>query len=139
MATILQILHADRNLSLFSLGLKAAELEDTLNESGPYTILGPVNLALKRLSSLSFDQLLEPINRPGLLDLLSGYILTGKKLFYDFRNNETLPALKGRKVTIRIQNGETSVLGAKILAHDRQGSNGVIHLLDKTYTDVLTN
>jgi len=133
MATILQITNADRSLSLFSHALKIADLENKLNEIGPFTILGPVNLALSRLTFPKYDQLLEPANRGKLLDFLSGYILAGKKMLSDFRNGQKLSTLNGSEVTISIRNGETTVNGAKILARDRQGSNGVIHLLDKTY------
>ena len=133
MATILQIMNADRNLSLFSRALKTAELEIKLNETGPFTILGPVNLAFTRLTSLTYDQLLEPAHRDKLLDLLSCYIFSGKKMFYNFRNDQKLSALNGSQVSIAVRNGETYINGAKILSRDRQGSNGVIHLLDKTY------
>lgn len=133
MSTILQIINADRNLSLFSRGLKMTDLEQQLSETGPFTILGPVNLAFSRLTDLSFEQLLEPANRAQLTELLSGYILTGKKMLHDFRNNQQLPALNGTHVTITVRDGETSINGSRILARDRQGSNGVIHQLDKTY------
>lgn len=133
MATIMQILNADHNLSLFSRGIKMAELHDKLNEIGPFTILGPVNLALGNLSSLTYQELLEPANHAELLRLLSGYILTGKKMLNDFRNDQKLPSLNGEDVVVTIRNGDTLINGAKILAHNRQGSNGVIHSLDKTY------
>lgn len=134
MATILQIANADRNLTLFSKGIKGTELETKLNEVGPFTILGPVNLALGRLTSLTFDQLLEPSNRDRLIDMLSGYILVGKKMFYDFRNDQKLVMLNGSQVVVNTKNGSTLVNGAKILAHDKQGTNGVVHLLDTTFS-----
>ena len=133
MTSILQIINGDRSLSLFARALKIAELDNKLSEIGPFTILGPVNLALNRLTSPTFEQLLEPANRSKLLDLLSGYILSGKKMLDDFRNGQKLSTLNGSEVTVSIINGETILNGAKILARDRQGSNGVIHLLDKTY------
>ena len=134
MATILQIMNADRNLSLFSKGIMASELETTLSETGPFTILGPVNLAFSRLTSLTYEQLLEPMNRGELLNLISGYIIVGKKMLHDFRNNQEMPTLNGKNITISITNGDTHINGSKILAHDRLGSNGVVHCLDKTYT-----
>ena len=134
MATILQIMYADRNLSLFSRGIKMSGLEDRLNEYGPFTILGPVNLALNSLAGLSYDQLLTPANRNRLFDFLSGYILTGKKMMNDFRNDQLLPALDGSQVTVMVRDAMIHINGARILARDRQGSNGVIHLLDKTYS-----
>lgn len=133
MATIFQITNADHSLSLFSRALIAAELQGKLNEIGQFTILGPVNLALNNLTAPNYDQLLEPANRAKLLDFLTGYILIGKKMLSNFRNGQKLVTLNGSEVTISIGNGETTVNGAKILARDRQGSNGVIHLLDKTY------
>ena len=133
MATILQIANSDKHLTLFTKGLKTAELESKLAEIGPFTILGPVNLALGRLSALTYDQLLEPANREKLINLLSGYIIVGKKMFHDFRKDQKISMLNGDQVTVSISNGSTTVNGAQILAHDRQGSNGVVHLLASTF------
>lgn len=133
MATILQIMNIDRNLSLFTRGLKEAQLENKLNENGPFTVLGPINLAFRKLISLTYDQLLEPVNREKLLDLLSGYIFSGKKLIHEFRHEQKLLMLNGKEVVINLKNGATHLNGAKILAHNMQGSNGVIHLLDNIY------
>lgn len=138
MATVVQIMNADSNLSLFSKGVKALGLEEKLNEVGPFTMLAPVNLALNNMMSMTFDELLEPVNRSKLLHLVSGYILSGKKMLHDFRNLQKLQSLNGDEVTVNIINGVTHINGSKILAHNRQGSNGVIHLLDKTYALVET-
>ena len=133
MATVLQILNANRSLTLFCKGVKGSELEKKLNEIGPFTILGPVNLALQNLGSLTYDQLLEPANKVRLFELLSGYVISGKKMLHDFRNEQKLSTLNGRQITVSVKNGDTLIDGAKILAHNWQGSNGVIHLLDKTF------
>lgn len=134
MATILQIMNADRNLSLFSKALKVSGIDEKLNDRGPYTILGPVNLALKNLMALSYDQLMEPSNLTKLHSFVSGYVLVGKKMFGDFRNNQQLPDLDGVNVKVTIQNEDIYINGSKILSRDRQGSNGVIHLLSNTYS-----
>lgn len=133
MATILQIMNADRNLSLFSKGLKISGLEAKLAEMGPFTILGPVNLALGKLMSLSYEQLMEPSNKNKLVAFLSGYILVGKKMLSDFRNDQKLVMLSGQTVTVNSKYNDIHINGSKILARDRQGTNGVVHLLDTTY------
>jgi uncharacterized surface protein with fasciclin (FAS1) repeats len=138
MATIVQIMNADPNLSLFSKGVRVLGMEEKLNEIGPFTMLAPVNLALNNMFSKTYDQLLQPTNRAEFLHFLSGFILTGKKMYHDFRNNQMLQSLNGDQITVNIKNGDTLVNGAKILARNRQGSNGVIHLLDKTYALVET-
>ena len=133
MATIMQIANADRNLSSFSRALKMSGLENELNEIGPFTILGPVNLAFERMAP-NFEQLLSPENRPKLIDLLSNYVLQGKKMLSDFRDGRKLATINGKEVAVVIKNGEIRVNGARILAKDRQGKNGVIHTLDSVYT-----
>jgi uncharacterized surface protein with fasciclin (FAS1) repeats len=82
----------------------------------------------------SYEELLRPGSNERLVNFLSAYILAGKKMVHGFRNEGTLPTIDGNQVLIRIANGEIRVNGAKILARDKQGSNGVVHLLDKTYT-----
>src|SRR4030095_8764189 len=99
MATIVQIMNADPNLSLFSKGVRVLGLEEKLNEVGPFTMLAPVNLALNNMLSKTYEQLLQPINRSELLHLLSGFILNGKKMLYEFRNNQMLQSLNGEQVT----------------------------------------
>ena len=135
MATIIQIANADRNLSLFTKGLKLSGLDEILNEMGPFTIVGPVNLALGKLDSMTYEELLVPANKHKLLDFLSGYVFKGKKMASDFRNDQNFPTLEGKMIKINITNGDILVNGAKILAKDRQGSNGVVHVLDRTYTN----
>lgn len=79
--------------------------------------------------------MLEPANLGNLLDFLSGYILVGKKMIQDLRDDQKLPSLNGQDVAVSVNSEGTFINGAKILSRDRQGTNGVIHLLDKTYTD----
>jgi uncharacterized surface protein with fasciclin (FAS1) repeats len=130
MSTILQIANADRNLSLMTAGLKAANLEETLNGKGPFTILAPINLAFGQLQSSSFDELLKPANNTRLAELLSFHILTEKRLLKDFINGQKLKTISGKEVVVTVKNGEVSINGARILSRDKQGSNGVVHSLN---------
>jgi uncharacterized surface protein with fasciclin (FAS1) repeats len=130
MSTILQIANADRNLSTMIKGLKAANLEETLNGIGPFTILAPVNLAFGSLTPDSFDDLVKHSSNNKLSDILTYHVLTGKKLLKDFRDGQKLKTVNGKDVDITVKDGEVRINGAKILAKDRQGSNGVVHSID---------
>jgi uncharacterized surface protein with fasciclin (FAS1) repeats len=132
MSTILQIATADRNLTTLVKGLKAANLEETLSGIGPFTILGPINLAFGNLMDPdTFDDLVKQTAKNSKLsDLLSYHVLTGKKLVKDFRDGQKLQTVNGKEVTISVKDGEVRINGAKILARDRQGSNGVVHSID---------
>jgi uncharacterized surface protein with fasciclin (FAS1) repeats len=129
MSTILQITNADKNLTTLSKGLKAANLEETLNGFGPFTILAPVNMAFGNLSSPdTFDELVKQSGKNSKLsDILTYHVIAGKKLLKDFRNGQKLKTINGKDLNITIKDDEVHINGAKILSRDRQGSNGVVH------------
>jgi uncharacterized surface protein with fasciclin (FAS1) repeats len=53
----------------------------------------------------------------------------------DFRNNQQWATLEGKSITSTIHNGDIHINGSLILARDRQGANGVVHLLSSTYNN----
>jgi len=138
MPTILQIANADRNLSSLIKGLKAANLEVTLNGIGPFTILAPVNLAFGNLNPPeTFDSLMDQTKKNSRLsDILTFHVITGKKLIKDLRDGQKLPTVNGKELTVTVKDGEVRINGARILARDRQGSNGVVHSVDAVYLPI---
>jgi uncharacterized surface protein with fasciclin (FAS1) repeats len=130
LSTILQIANADRNLSTLMKSLKTTDLEDKLTGRGPFTILAPVNLAFGNLAPLVFDDLLKAANNGKLSTILAYHILPEKRLMKDFINGQKLKTINGTELNITVKDGEVRINGAKILARDRQGSNGVIHSID---------
>ncbi|MBC7874186.1 MAG: fasciclin domain-containing protein [Ferruginibacter sp.] len=132
MSTILQIANADRNLSALSTGLKAANLEETLNGVGPFTILGPVNLAFGNLTPPdTFESMVKQgSSNNKLSELLTYHVVTGKKMIKDFRDGQKLETVNGKELAVTVKDGEIRINGAKILSRDRQGSNGVVHSID---------
>src|SRR5688572_6512101 len=85
MSTILQIANGDMNLSSMIKGLKAANLEETLNGIGPFTILAPINLAFGKLPDAdSFENMVKPGNTgTRLSDIMTFHVVTGKKMLKD--------------------------------------------------------
>ena len=131
MSTILQIANADRNLSTLIKGMKATDLEETLNGIGPFTIFAPVNLAFGKLApGGSFEDLIKDGNKTRLSDIITYHVIAGKKMLRDFTNGQKIKTINGKDVAITVKDGEVCINGAKILSKDRQGSNGVIHSVD---------
>jgi uncharacterized surface protein with fasciclin (FAS1) repeats len=130
MSTILQIANADRNLSTLMKTIKVSDLEETLSGKGPFTILAPVNLAFGNLAATVLEDLLKPGNNEKLSDMLSYNILAEKRLMKDFINGQKLKTINGKEVNVTVKDGEVRINGARILAKDRQGSNGVVHSVD---------
>jgi len=131
MSTILQIANADRNLSTLIKGLKAADLEEILNGIGPFTIFAPVNFAFSKLDPAdSFEDMIRDGNKTRISDIISYHVIAGKKMLRDFINGQKLKTINGKDVAISVKDGEVHINGAKILAKDRQGSNGIVHSVD---------
>jgi uncharacterized surface protein with fasciclin (FAS1) repeats len=132
MATVLEIAMTDKNLTVMMKGLKAANLEESLTGIGPFTILAPVNLAFGNLNAPdTFESMVKQSSSNNKLsELLNFHIITGRKMVKDFRNGQKLPTVNGQELTVTIADGEIRINGAKILAKDRQGFNGVLHTID---------
>ena len=134
MSTILQLANADRNLSTLIKGLKASNLEETLNGIGPFTILAPVNLAFGNLIPPdTFESMVKQSNSNNnskLSDILRYHVITGKKLLKDFKDGQKLQTVHGKELAVTVKDGVVRINGAKILSRDRQGSNGVVHSID---------
>lgn len=131
MSTILQIANADRNLSTLIKGLKAADLEEILNGIGPFTIFAPVNFAFSKLAPAdSFEDMIREGDKTRISDIITYHVIAGKKLLRDLINGQKLKTINGKDVAISVKDGEVHINGAKILAKDRQGSNGIVHSVD---------
>ncbi len=132
MANVLEIAMADKNLTAMMKGLKAAKMEESLSGIGPFTILAPVNLAFGNLvAPNTFDNMVKQVDTNSKLsDLLSFHVIAGRKLLKDFRDGQKLPTINGKELTVTIADGEVRINGAKILAKDRQGFNGVVHTIN---------
>jgi uncharacterized surface protein with fasciclin (FAS1) repeats len=112
-------------------GLKAADLEEILNGIGPFTIFAPVNFAFSKLAPAdSFEDMIRDGNKTRLSDIMGYHVIAGKKMLRDFINGQKLKTINGKDVAISVKDGEVHVNGAKILAKDRQGSNGIVHSVD---------
>jgi len=132
MATIIDIINADRNLFMLIKGIKKSSLNNKLRGPGPFTLLAPVNLAFRNLNYPdNFETLLsESGSNERISDIIGSHVLMVKKLSKDFRNGQNFKTVSGNDVSVTVKDGDVYINGAKILARDMQGSNGVIHSID---------
>ena len=130
MSTILEIANANKSLTSMMKGVKASGLEETLNGIGPFTIFAPVNLAFSKLAPGVFDDLVKPANKEKLSGILSFHVIAAKKLKDNFSNGQKLMTINGRELSVTVKDDEVLINGAKLLACNMQGSNGVVHSMD---------
>ena len=71
------------NFRVFIQALEAAGLKETLQETGPYTILAPVDDAFVHLPQTELEHLFKTENRASLQAVLKNHLIPGQLLSKD--------------------------------------------------------
>ncbi len=122
--------------------VKAADLVETLQGDGPFTVFAPTNAAFEKLPKGTVETLLKPENKAKLQSVLTYHVVAGKhsaadimkdikkgngKATYKTVNGGKLTAMmKGKNVVLMDENGGM----ATVTIADVNQSNGVIHVID---------
>lgn len=122
--------------------VKAADLVETLQGNGPFTVFAPTNAAFEKLPAGTVETLLKPENKTKLQTILTYHVVAGKhsasdimkdikkgngKATYKTVSGGTITAtMKGKKVMLMDENGGM----ATVTIADVNQSNGVIHVID---------
>ena len=112
--------------NLFLEGIEAVKLTDDLKEKGPFTVIAPVEDAIRNLPEKTIFKLFH--DKEILRKVFSNHILPGKHSSYDLSHRKSIPTLEGNMIEI-YQNGE-KIGAANILVKDIIGTNGIIHIVD---------
>ncbi|CAN5218863.1 fasciclin domain-containing protein [soil metagenome] len=126
--------------------LKAADLVDTLNGPGPFTVFAPTNSGVDQLPRGELPSLLKPENKRRLTSLLTYHVVKGALTAKDLEDQvkkgggqAALETLHGAYITVR-QSGRSLVLTdlngerSRITIADVPASNGVVHVVDRVLT-----
>jgi uncharacterized surface protein with fasciclin (FAS1) repeats len=122
--------------------VKAADLVETLQSKGPFTVFAPTNAAFDKLPAGTVTTLLKPENKKMLQTILTYHVVAGKMNSSDIAkaikagkgkatlktvSGGTLTAwMKGKDLYITDESGNNS----KVTIADVNQSNGVIHVVD---------
>ena len=126
--------------------VKAADLVETLQSKGPFTVFAPTNVAFDKLPKGTVETLLKPENKKMLQSILTYHVVAGKMNAKDIaaaiKNGNGKAMLKtvqggtltawmmGKDLYITDENGNK----AKVTIADVNQSNGVIHVVDAVVT-----
>ena len=108
--------------------LTAAELVETLQGEGPFTVFAPNDDAFAALPAGLLDKLLLPENDDDLLKILKYHVISGEVLAADVVAGE-VRTVEGQNVVLSTEGG-VQVNGANVVTADVMASNGVIHVID---------
>ncbi|WP_298543254.1 fasciclin domain-containing protein [uncultured Aquimarina sp.] len=121
--SIVEIAVATPELSTLVGALQAAELVDTLNGEGPFTVFAPTNDAFAALDTIP--------DGDALTEVLLYHVAAGKFTAEDLLAGQTVTTVQGEEVTIDMIDGEVFLNGSiKVSIADIEASNGIIHVID---------
>jgi uncharacterized surface protein with fasciclin (FAS1) repeats len=110
--------------------LKAADLIDTLQSEGPFTVFAPTDKAFAKLPEGTLQELLKPENQAKLTAILTYHVVPGRVLAEDVVKLSEAETAQGSKVKIRTEDGKVYVDNAQVIQTDVHCKNGVIHVID---------
>jgi transforming growth factor-beta-induced protein len=108
----------------------AAELVDTLNGKGPFTVFAPTDEAFAKLPKEKLEWLLKPENKATLAAILTYHVVPGAVKAADVVKLSNATTVQGQRVDIKVDGGKVTVDGANVVKTDIACSNGVIHVID---------
>ena len=141
--TIVENAANSRDHTTLVAAVRAADLVDTLNSPGPFTVFAPTNAAFDALPAGTVPTLLKPENKARLTGILTYHVVPGtldsKALTAQVAaggGSATLKTMQGENLTVMAGAGGVTVTDSKggvahVTIADVYQSNGVIHVVDK--------
>lgn len=130
--TVVDIAIANPNFSILVEAVVKANLVDALKAEGPFTVFAPTNEA--------FEMLFEQLNVSGIADLsaealtpiLLYHVVSGNVLSSEVATGMVPTLNEAAQISMNVSDmGVMLNENSKVLAVDVQGTNGVIHVIDK--------
>lgn len=119
--SIMNKLKANKETTHFAAALENTNLDERLDQKGPFTLFAP--------SNRTFDELSD--GQQSDSNLLLNHIFTGMATERSLKAMSDITCLSGRTITIQKRNGnKLSVDSFVILTSNIRADNGVIHIID---------
>lgn len=136
MGTVVQAALASEDLTTLVAAVTAADLVETLNGEGPFTVFAPTNDAFAKIPEETLADLLKPENVEQLTAILLRHVVPETILASEFPEEITeVNTVGGETITLDPNQAtvESSAGKAKVIKTDILASNGVVHIVDTVF------
>lgn len=139
---IVAVASGNKDFDTLVSAVKAAELVETLEGEGPFTVFAPTNEAFEKLPEGTVEDLLKPENKDKLKGILTYHVVSGKldaaavaEAIKKGDGKATLKTVQGDELTASLDGEKVIITDAKggkatVAKTDVMASNGVIHVID---------
>jgi uncharacterized surface protein with fasciclin (FAS1) repeats len=108
--------------------INAAELNETLDTGGPFTLFAPSDDAFGALPEGTVDALINDI--PELTEILLHHVVSGTAMSTDLNDGDVIETLNGTDVTVTVDGMIYMIDMATVTSANIEASNGVVHVVD---------
>ena len=122
---IVETASANDDFETLVTALTAANLVETLQGEGPFTVFAPTDDAFAALNQTWLTNLLS--DTTNLTKVLTYHVVSGKVMSTDL-SNTTVMTLEGTNITVVVDTTVT-INGVNVTTADVECSNGVIHII----------
>lgn len=141
--TVVAVAQGNPDFTTLVSAVQAAELVETLNGAGPFTVFAPTNAAFEKIPAADREALLQPEQREQLTRILTYHVVPGNVSAAALTEQITagggqasLTTVQGGALTARAgADGSITLTDAagntsRVVQADVAASNGVIHAID---------
>ncbi|NNF53182.1 MAG: fasciclin domain-containing protein [Acidimicrobiales bacterium] len=131
-ATVVDIALSSPDFSILVEALTAADLVETLQGSGPFTVFAPTNDAFAQALTdlnLTKEELLASPDLAGILTyhVVPALVDSGAAVAAD---GTEVPTVNGDTIAVSVVDGSVMVDGATVTTVDLMAGNGIVHVID---------
>ncbi|MEQ8769758.1 MAG: fasciclin domain-containing protein [Phycisphaerales bacterium] len=114
--------------------LTKAELVETLQGDGPFTVFAPTDEAFAKLGDKTINALLNEPGTPTLSGILTYHVIVGEFTAADLARMPAINTVNGQRIDLSFAGGKLLADDATIVKADIRTSNGIIHVVDTVLT-----
>ena len=126
--TIADVAVNDGRFSTLVTALQAANMVETLQGEGPFTVFAPTDDAFAKLPAGTIESLLKDI--PTLKNILLYHVVSGAVKSDQVVTLTSADTVAGKPVTVKVEDGKVFINNAQVVIVDIVAKNGIIHVID---------
>ena len=129
-ASIVEVASSNPDFSTLVTAIKAADLAETLDGPGPFTVFAPNDEAFAKLPKETLASLLKPENKDKLVDILTYHVVSGAVPAKVAVTLKKATAVNKKDIKVNKKEDGLFLNKSKVIATDIKASNGIIHVID---------
>jgi transforming growth factor-beta-induced protein len=127
---IVDVASKNGSFTVLVAALQEAELVETLEGEGPFTVFAPTDDAFAALLEELDITAADLLAHPQLSEVLLFHVVSGKVMSTDLTNGMMAETVQSESLKVDLMNG-VMINDSKVVTADLEATNGVIHVIDK--------